>query len=552
MAKIILNNKEYDIDNAVIASVTNDLKQHLSTTMAGTGATIELDGIAYNIDSVKLSTATNNFVSHLGTISGSGKTITIGGVEFSVDASKVSDALGGLEDAFGELEPVVLALAPGLYQPGAIALCERGNYEAASAMLKTSWDDLEANGVIAISEGVELPDVDLVMNEYGFYFGVPYSMPAEDGTIKLTFNEDGSVVLSQAGEIVELPAGSAIYGDHSIDMISTTGMVFVVSPDGTILDGGEVILSLGILSLPEMNEYGFYYGVPYSTTTNGTIVGLTFNEDGSVIMQENDNITELPPGTAIYGNHTIDMSALDMPVFVVLDDGTSIEGAGLVFSIGGGEAGSEKGTVFVFGEISGDLVLPDTSIYISDEAFRNQTSLTGIYIPGSVKSIGDDAFYDCGNLTCVTIPDSVIRIGASAFGECSSLTYVIIGDSVTVIGASAFSFCTSLSSAVIGKSVTLINTDTFAGCKNLTSIAIPDSVITIGYRAFSGCSSLTSVVIPNSMTKIGDEAFHNCESLTDIIFEGNVDQWSTISFGGRWNQNVPATYIQCSDGQVTL
>jgi hypothetical protein len=92
----------------------------------------------------------------------------------------------------------------------------------------------------------------------------------------------------------------------------------------------------------------------------------------------------------------------------------------------------------------------------------------------------------------------------------------------------------------------------FAACKNLTSIVIPDSVITIGYGAFDSCGSLTSVVIPDSMTKIGDEAFHNCESLTDIIFEGNVDQWSTISFGGRWNQNVPATHVHCTDGDAAL
>ena len=104
MAKIILNNKEFNIDDAVIASISEGLKNHLLTTMAGSGATITLDGVTYNVDSTKLATAKNDFVAHLETIAGEGAKVVIGGVEYGIDATKIGGAMSELGTAFGELE----------------------------------------------------------------------------------------------------------------------------------------------------------------------------------------------------------------------------------------------------------------------------------------------------------------------------------------------------------------------------------------------------------------------------------------------------------------
>ena len=55
---------------------------------------------------------------------------------------------------------------------------------------------------------------------------------------------------------------------------------------------------------------------------------------------------------------------------------------------------------------------------IEYEAFKNQSTLTYIVLPNSVKSIGNDAFYGCDVLTSVTIPNSVTSIGEWAFENC--------------------------------------------------------------------------------------------------------------------------------------
>jgi hypothetical protein len=87
------------------------------------------------------------------------------------------------------------------------------------------------------------------------------------------------------------------------------------------------------------------------------------------------------------------------------------------------------------------------------------------------------------------------------------------------------------------------------GCQNTI---IPNSVTSIGEVAFYKCTGLTSIIIPNSVTSIRDEAFYSCSGLNSITYEGTQEQWNAVSQGIAWNYKVPATYVQCSDGQVTL
>lgn len=106
MAKINIkfNNTDYNIDESVLAAATAELKSHLSSTMSGSGATINLGGISYNVDSTKLSSATTDFINHLGSISGNGYKVVIGGNEYSIASDKVANVISGLETLFDGLK----------------------------------------------------------------------------------------------------------------------------------------------------------------------------------------------------------------------------------------------------------------------------------------------------------------------------------------------------------------------------------------------------------------------------------------------------------------
>jgi len=91
-------------------------------------------------------------------------------------------------------------------------------------------------------------------------------------------------------------------------------------------------------------------------------------------------------------------------------------------------------------------------------------------IPNSVVYVGDDAFYECAGLTAVTIPASAKSIGSCAFYACSSLTSVKIPFGVTHIYMRAFECCVNLTSAVIPASISFMDFSVFGNCIRLTEV----------------------------------------------------------------------------------
>jgi hypothetical protein len=195
----------------------------------------------------------------------------------------------------------------------------------------------------------------------------------------------------------------------------------------------------------------------------------------------------------------------------------------------------------------------DSSINHPTYIMNNEPSLAGgtKMVISNVERIGRFAFSH-STLTHIIIPNSVLEIGNFAFEQCVSLSSVDIPKFVTTINLSTFERCKALTSVVIPNSVTSIGGRAFASCTSLVSITIPDSVTSIGDSAFYNCKSLTSITIPASVTSIGVTGFIYCTALENIIFGGTVEQWHGIEFGTDWNASTLATYVQCTDGQVTL
>ncbi len=195
---------------------------------------------------------------------------------------------------------------------------------------------------------------------------------------------------------------------------------------------------------------------------------------------------------------------------------------------------------------------PVTSI--GEKAFYRYPTLISVEIPASVTIIKECAFMSIHELESVNIcANSQLKIiEEAAFCDLRNLTSFIFPNSVTEIGESSFAGCEKLTSIEIPNSVKTIGHEAFLECFGLQEVKIGNSVEYIGWGAFAECIELTDIFIPDSVTSIGDGAFEWCDSLTSISFKGTIAEWNAISKGRYWNDDVPATYVQCSDGRVNI
>ena len=308
---------------------------------------------------------------------------------------------------------------------------------------------------------------------------------------------------------------------------------------------------------------------------------------------------ELPASFTAYNGTFVENYEIYEDTFAYCSDLTSIIIPDSVTSIGR--------TAFRHCTELTSITIPDSVTSIGVGAFTDCSSLTSVAIGDSVTSIGMGAFEDCTGLTSIVVDDgnyvyhsagnciieterktlivgcknsiipddgSVTSIGGFAFWNCDGLTTVTIPDSVTSIGINAFSGCStnliekengvsyvdswvidfdeSVSSVELREGTRGIADSAFEYCTNLTTVIIPNSVTSIGIYAFSRCSSLTSVTIPDSVTSIGFGAFSDCSGLKYVKFEGTVAEWNVVEKGSSWSLSCPFTYVECSDGDVSV
>lgn len=234
--------------------------------------------------------------------------------------------------------------------------------------------------------------------------------------------------------------------------------------------------------------------------------------------------------------------------------------------------------------------IPDGIIYIGREAFYNNSSLTKVTLPSSLKYISR-----CfNNVSEITIPDNIeymSNIGSyevtyhisSTFDkdissiidqEYSLINYVIDGDNErfelidgVLVDVELNKIVSGCKSNNIPDGYTTIG-DSAYSCLSFSEVIIPEGVEKIDYYAFYGCYNIDKVVIPSTIKEIHTQAFEMAlfnENL-QIIFNGTKDDFVTIFSEGINNVEYESfwlsylycygmddyTNVSCIDGILTL
>ncbi len=159
--------------------------------------------------------------------------------------------------------------------------------------------------------------------------------------------------------------------------------------------------------------------------------------------------------------------------FVITEDGVLTKYRGNDTAIVVPEGVTQIGTVFSGNKDITSIILPDSLMYIEENAFKGCSGLTEIKLPDSLEYISKNSFDGCSSLTAINLPDGLLSIPENAFKGCSSLVELAIPDTVVEIETNAFN-----------------------GCCEIKELVIPDGVIKINYKAFAGMCGLEKLTVP--------------------------------------------------------
>lgn len=177
------------------------------------------------------------------------------------------------------------------------------------------------------------------------------------------------------------------------------------------------------------------------------------------------------------------------------------------------------------------VTIPSTIKSIKGSAFFSCNSLKEAILEEGITEVADSMFYNCyQNFVSVSLPSTLKTVGIRAFRGCDELPSIVLPEGVTKIGDSAFFECNKLKEVVIPSTVNEIGPSAFGACNNLEKVDIPEGVTSIGEWTFFGCQALKSASLPQSLTDIGDYAFYYCPSLETIDIPENVKTLGLGSF----------------------
>lgn len=135
----------------------------------------------------------------------------------------------------------------------------------------------------------------------------------------------------------------------------------------------------------------------------------------------------------------------------------------------------------------------------------NNTTITTVVLPDTIKSIGIAAFAYCTALKTIVLPENLEAIDMYAFMGCSSLETIIVPDSVTNLAEYAFAN-SGIVSITFGNGVTNLPKNLCASCPNLNYIILGEAVTKIDENTFNGCENILNVTM-------SDEQWNNPDLL---------------------------------------
>lgn len=186
-------------------------------------------------------------------------------------------------------------------------------------------------------------------------------------------------------------------------------------------------------------------------------------------------------------------------------------------------------------ELSGMIEIPEGVEKIAERAFEDNSNITGLKCPDSLKTIESHAFYGCENLIDACLNEGLMSIGLESFLN-TKLSCVEIPSTVEEIDLTPFACEMNVdidSDTYSDVDGVLYNDDItslilYPRNKNEESVELPDSVSTIESYAFEDCKA-EEIIIPEDVENLQDNIFSGCQNLKTITIKSESPELITVN-----------------------
>lgn len=363
--------------------------------------------------------------------------------------------------------------------------------------LDADWNEQGSSGTVEILEGSGAEFHKFAPTALTFRSTAPLNDLKKDGVkIDGEIIDPGNYVLTEGSTIVTFPSDFLeIFGkgDHEV----------TVESENSTASGNFTVVE------PDLNEYGFYYNIPYYNKTDDLGLFLVVFKDNGTIIYKDVLFT-----TTKYGSYVM-------------------EGNNIV--------GTLDGQPVTF-EVRAD------GIY--SENVHSQVPLT--FVLNSLYGAADDDylyFFDTtGEFYYVSLLNTELT-------SLDGMKTAINSYPVTTLSWGALQDCDNIIDLVIPNHITKIEANVCGTDSKIRSVVIPDNVKTVAWGAFNDCLQLTDVEIGAGIKIIGQVAFGYCPNLKNVTYKGTTQQWLNVSFTHNAANSFLKTqvsWVRCSDGRVSI
>ena len=186
-----------------------------------------------------------------------------------------------------------------------------------------------------------------------------------------------------------------------------------------------------------------------------------------------------------------------------------------------------------------NVVLPSNLETIESSAFQ-ETGISSIELPQTLKSIYYRAFRNCKSLQSIELPASLTYMDGYTFESCTNLQSVRFNEGLTTIPNSCFSYC-NLTELTLPSTLTDIQSSAFANNNKLEKFTSPDALVTIGSSAFSECRALKEVKLNEGLQTLESYAFAYNDSLSSVTLPSSLRTCANAPFYGCGNLKTIVT-----------